>query len=156
MVSALTLTMIGIDRYTAVKNPLQSRRNGSRSKFNIIIIWMISSFFALIPGLISNARKVTLCGQEITTCGDNFRTLTTVEMYYQMLLIICETIIPLSILAYTYSVICLKLWGRRLPGNADQNRDLTVIRTKKKVRFAPLCIRLGFFVYPIHAFVMYI
>ncbi|KAJ8022308.1 RYamide receptor [Holothuria leucospilota] len=132
MVSALTLTMIGIDRYMAVKKPLQSRRNGSQSKSYIVIIWMISSSFSLIPFVTSHARDVVLCGQEITVCGDDFAAITRVEMYYQLLLLICECVIPLSILAYTYSVVCLKLWGRTLPGNADHNRDLTVTRNKKK------------------------
>lgn len=132
MVSALTLTMIGIDRYMAVKKPLQSRRNGSQSKSYIVIIWMISSSFSLIPFVTSHARDVVFCGQEITVCGDDFAAITRVEMYYQLLLLICECVIPLSILAYTYSVVCLKLWGRTLPGNADHNRDLTVTRNKKK------------------------
>lgn len=50
---------------------------------------------------------------------------------------LCTFAIPLSLLSYLYAGIGLKLWRRRMPGNVDVNRDLTMQVKRVKVSLLP-------------------
>lgn len=41
---------------------------------------------------------------------------------------------PLIIISWVYSRMAHRLWGSRAPGNAEDSRDATLLKNKKKVR----------------------
>ena len=43
---------------------------------------------------------------------------------------------PLTILSLTYGIVGLKLWQRTTPGNADEQRDMQQLKSKRKVSWA--------------------
>ena len=56
----------------------------------------------------------------------------TVFDSYMMTLIFCQYICPLSILSYAYARMCTKLWRNQTPGNAQAERDETIILQKRR------------------------
>jgi len=61
----------------------------------------------------------------------------TQELVYDLTLLILQYFLPVLVLAYTYSRICLVVWGKRVTSNHDRTydicRDGTPSRAKKKV-----------------------
>lgn len=63
--------------------------------------------------------------------------------------------IPFAVISFVYIQMAIRLWGSKTPGNAQDTRDVTLMRNKKRV-----CIRnfisRSFFCMCIHILVQYI
>lgn len=64
-------------------------------------------------------------------------------LWYRTLLVIVQYVIPLSIMSWAYSGIGFALWGSSAPGNAQSQRDLNLMRNKKRVCILkPICVTI--------------
>lgn len=52
---------------------------------------------------------------------------------YRTILVLLQYVMPLCVIIWAYSSICLALWGNTAPGNAQTERDANLMRNKKKV-----------------------
>lgn len=73
------------------------------------------------------------------SCGEQWGSWTGVRIAYTMFVLHSTYLIPLAILAVTYSLVAVTLWRRRTPGNADENRDRKQLRGRIKVRVRLCC-----------------
>ena len=69
----------------------------------------------------------------------------TVFDSYMMTLIFCQYICPLSILSYAYARMCTKLWRNQTPGNAQAERDETIILQKRRCIKSMISVVLWWF-----------
>jgi hypothetical protein len=53
---------------------------------------------------------------------------------YRRVLAVVQYAIPLSVISFVYARMALRLWGSKAPGNAQDSRDATLMKNKKKVR----------------------
>lgn len=52
---------------------------------------------------------------------------------YRALLVFLQYMTPLSIISVVYARMARTLWGSKAPGNAEDSRDATFMKNKKKV-----------------------
>lgn len=52
---------------------------------------------------------------------------------YRYILVIVQYFIPFFVISFVYIQMTIKLWGTRAPGNAQDSRDITLLKNKKKV-----------------------
>ena len=57
------------------------------------------------------------------------------QTQYTYVLLILQYCFPLAVLLFTYGRIGLEIWGTKTPGEAHQNRDLRLARSKRKVHY---------------------
>ncbi|XP_070545113.1 prolactin-releasing peptide receptor-like [Ptychodera flava] len=132
IVSIFTLTAIGIDRYFAVMYPLKVRVTKHRSKIILAVIFVIAVSLAVVQAVYARARRIAQDETFIYFC-DEWQTYSQAAMAYEIFIVLTTYFVPLVVLLYTYSRIAIKLWGRRMPGNADTSRDKSHANSKKKI-----------------------
>ncbi len=122
------LVLIAIERYYAVARPLHSSPLSRNLKKNIAMLWAWS--VASLTGLFVNASLKKI--NESHYCG-----LTTVLPHWKQFNVtslILNVSLPLLILAVLYTIICIKLWSRQVPGDGiiRNQGQADAIRTAKK------------------------
>ncbi|XP_070543816.1 substance-P receptor-like [Ptychodera flava] len=132
IVSILTLTAVGVDRYFAVFYPLKVRVTKNRSKTVFIFIWLLAGSLATIQTVFVRVEHRIYDDGIIYFCSEWHPDLVFAK-YYEILMLLVTYVIPLCILCFTYIAVGLRLWGRTIPGNADQSRDQGQAKAKKKV-----------------------
>ncbi|XP_070556397.1 RYamide receptor-like [Ptychodera flava] len=133
IVSIYTLTAIGIDRYFAVMYPLKVRVTKHRGKILLAVIFLIAVSLAVVQAVFARARtrEPTDAKNGIYFC-DEWPSYTRAIMAYEVFIVLAAYFIPLAVLLYTYCRIGVRLWGRRIPGNAHSGRDKSHFSSKKK------------------------
>ena len=134
--SVSTNMAIGIDRFCAIAFPLNSTRNAAnryRMAIFIVLIWLIAVAISVVLLDVGEAKLNLETGHN--ECNEKWPN-RDLELFYTVLLLILTYIVPLIILMVTYSIVGYILCKRRLPGNADIQRDATQLRAKLKVRLA--------------------
>ncbi|XP_077866442.1 substance-P receptor-like [Saccoglossus kowalevskii] len=152
-VSIYTLTAIGIDRYFAVMYPLKIRWTKNRNRLVILAVWIVSAVLSIVPPVVGHTKAEYWDGDTIFLCAEWWPNETSSAVYE--LFVMCITyFLPLVLLAYTYINIGIKLWGRRIPGNADRIRDQSQARSKRKVIKMLLVVLMMFALcwLPLHVF----
>ncbi|XP_050532910.1 tachykinin-like peptides receptor 99D [Daktulosphaira vitifoliae] len=128
-VSVFTLTAIAVDRRQAILNPFAARTSKTQCLIVIGTIWIAG--LVLSSPMAYNFRVVYL-DEDWPFCS-NVNLTREVMLVYKALLVIVQYVIPLSIMTWAYSGIGFALWGSSAPGNAQSQRDLNLMRNKKKV-----------------------
>lgn len=54
-------------------------------------------------------------------------------LVYRYMLVLVQYVIPFCIISFVYIQMAVKLWGSKTPGNAQDVRDITLLKNKKKV-----------------------
>ncbi|XP_046980236.1 prolactin-releasing peptide receptor-like isoform X1 [Schistocerca americana] len=135
-VSIFTLTAIAVDRHRAILNPLSARPTKLRARLSIAAIWCLS---AALAAPMAAALRVTIVTEKI---GEqwvskpfcvNVHLSNKAMMSYRMVLFLVQYLIPLCVITYVYSRMALRLWGSKAPGNAQDLRDATLMKNKKRV-----------------------
>ncbi|XP_026685232.1 RYamide receptor-like [Diaphorina citri] len=137
-VSVLTLTAIAVDRHRAILNPLSARPSKLRAKICIFGIWTLSSFLAAPMAI---ATGVTMEEEYTDPAGrihlkpfcTNIHLSDDTMILYRRVLAVVQYAIPLSVISFVYARMALRLWGSKAPGNAQDSRDATLMKNKKKV-----------------------
>ncbi|KAJ1528496.1 hypothetical protein ONE63_006903 [Megalurothrips usitatus] len=149
-VSVFTLTAIAVDRHRAVLSPLSAPPTKLRAKVIIAIIWLMSLALAApmsvalgviyipdelppLPPLPADLAATSLPLHPTKA----FCTLVGLSMadmmVYRMVLVVVQYLTPLIIITLVYTRMAHRLWGSRAPGNAEDSRDATLLKNKKKV-----------------------
>ena len=129
--SVWILVAIAVDRFFAVTRPFQVSPLSRHFKKTVLLLWVWSAIsaaanFLALTGL-RNDRTYVYCK-------------TVDEVYYEWIefsltSLVVNVVVPLVAIIILYTIICLKLWARRVPGEgANQNeRQVEAIKTAKKV-----------------------
>ena len=129
--SGWILVAIAVDRFFAVTRPFQVSPLSRHFKKTVLLLWVWSAIsaaanFLALTGL-RNDRTYVYCK-------------TVDEVYYEWIefsltSLVVNVVVPLVAIIILYTIICLKLWARRVPGEgANQNeRQVEAIKTAKKV-----------------------
>ena len=134
--SVCTNMAIGIDRFWVVTFPLKSRITKARSKFVITIIWIISCGLSSIQLYVGRSSTIEIApGVTIADCNEIWPEPSFIwRRFYTFFILILTYLMPLTILSLTYGIVGTKLWQRTTPGNADEQRDMQQLKSKRKVR----------------------
>ncbi|XP_050095735.1 neuromedin-K receptor-like [Anopheles aquasalis] len=141
-VSVFTLTAIAVDRHRAIINPLRARTSKNISKFVISAIWLLS--FALAAPILFALRvrpvyNIVLGGMNETYTNVTVPFCKVVNFehaeiqVYRYVLVLVQYFIPLFVISFVYIQMAFRLWGSKTPGNAQDSRDITMLKNKKKV-----------------------
>ncbi|XP_035894045.1 RYamide receptor [Anopheles stephensi] len=141
-VSVFTLTAIAVDRHRAIINPLRARTSKNISKFVISSIWMLS--FVLAAPILFALRVRPVSYIALGGMNDTYTNITVPFckvvnfedgeiLLYRYVLVLVQYFIPLFVISFVYIQMALRLWGSKTPGNAQDSRDITMLKNKKKV-----------------------
>lgn len=109
------------------------RGRASKTEFQIVIsvIW-ISGILLSFP--MGYAMQVIYIKEENDKpfCFTVRLSHETMQLY-RTVLVMLQYAMPLCVIIWAYTGIGLALWGNTTPGNAQTERDATLMRNKKKV-----------------------
>ena len=128
--SGWILIAIAVDRFFAVTRPFQVSPLSRHFKKTVVFLWVWSA--------VSAADVLALIGLREEEAYDFCETVDRV--YYgwrefSLTSLVLNVVVPLVAIIILYTIICLKLWARKVPGEgANQNeRQVEAIKTAKKV-----------------------
>ena len=128
--SVWILVAIAVDRFFAVTRPFQVSPLSRHFKKTVVFLWVWSA--------VSAADVLTLIRLRKEKTSDFCETVDNV--YYgwrefSLTSVVLKVVVPLVAIIILYTIICLKLWARKVPGEgANQNeRQVQAIKTAKKV-----------------------
>ena len=128
--SVFTNMAIGIDRFLVVLYPLHHRFTLQRYKYVMFTIWISSTIFGSVQLFIA---KTTESETGMLECDEIWLS-THSRQVCTVFVLLFTYIVPLVILAVTYTIVAFLLWKRTSPGNKDRYRDYLQWRSKIKVR----------------------
>ncbi|XP_020714575.1 RYamide receptor-like [Ceratitis capitata] len=139
-VSVFTLTAIAIDRHRAIINPLRARPSKYISKFILLGIWLLAIIFACPIAIAFRVEEVHERYREngvLLNATRPFCTninLTEEQLKaYRYALVVVQYCVPCCVISFVYVRMAVKLWLTQTPGNAEDARDMALMRNKKKV-----------------------
>jgi len=121
---------ISIDRYRAVIYPLKPRLTTGISVVIIILTWVLALSVSLPVAVFS--RTYTREGDDVEYCDELWPT-DQQRYVYSISVMILQYFLPLSILSFTYINIGVVVWVKKVPGEAENNRDRRMAASKRKV-----------------------
>ena len=128
--SGWILVAIAVDRFFAVTRPFQVSPLSRHFKKTVVFLWVWSA--------VSAADVLALIGLREEEAYDFCETGD--KVYYgwrefSLTSLVLNVVVPLVAIIILYTIICLKLWARKVPGEgANQNeRQVEAIKTAKKV-----------------------
>ncbi|XP_033740504.1 QRFP-like peptide receptor [Pecten maximus] len=153
--SVFTNMAIGIDRFLAVTFPLRSRLTHARAKYVIIVIWISAFILGSVMFFVGRATEIPGYGNGTKKCSENWPGEDS-RRTFTIFIFIVTYLVPLLILAITYSIVGILLWKRTAPGNKDHIRDMHRLRSKIKiVKMLVIVVAVfGICWLPIHVFVI--
>lgn len=117
------------------QSPLSHLKNLPVSKTYVIVsIWLIGIVISLPEFLMFSIQPFCYNKTIYFDCRPLWED-KLVEYSYAIFIYLCTFAVPLTLLTYLYGCITLKLWRRRLPGEADVSRDLAIQQMRIKVSF---------------------
>ncbi|XP_023037378.1 substance-P receptor [Drosophila willistoni] len=139
-VSVFTLTAIAIDRHRAIINPLRARPTKFISKFIIAGIWLLAVLFAIPFAIAFRVEEISERIKENDIISNVTRPFCTNKnlsedqlQTYRYSLVFVQYLVPFCVISFVYIQMAVRLWGTRAPGNAQDSRDITLLKNKKKV-----------------------
>lgn len=146
-VSVFILVAIGVNRYAAIVNPLQSRANKNMVNGTLVIIWIAGFLLACNQYNLSKAIEVKVSNK--TTVFICRETLSQEKLGYHVIFTFVVTfLVPVAVLIYVYISIATVIFQRNLDNSAR-----SMLRQQKKKMFKLLvCIVVTFIICwtPIH------
>lgn len=122
--SITTLTAISIDRYHVVVYPLDPLRSTTRwrARIMVVIVWLYSLFFSIIPALDIGYSKYVPEGY-LTTCSFDYLDKSTDARIFMFVFFLFAWAVPFTIITYCY-VYILKVVAstKKIQSNKDKNK----------------------------------
>ncbi|XP_033749624.1 QRFP-like peptide receptor [Pecten maximus] len=150
--SVFTNMAIGIDRFLVVTFPLRLRFTQKRAKYVLSMIWIASIGLASVQLGVARGHYI---GQQTLICNEVWPSPDS-RRIYTIFVLLFTYVIPLIILAVTYSIVGILLWKRTSPGNSDHFRDFLQWRSKiKVVKMLVIVVAMfGLCWLPLHIFII--
>ncbi|ELT96089.1 hypothetical protein CAPTEDRAFT_195613 [Capitella teleta] len=133
--SAFTLVAISLDRYRAIMFPLKPRMTTNQVAMVIAVIWMLSLAVPLPIAIMSRIEEQTDRFNASVVryiCKEKWPQLQH-RYIYSLCLMILQYFLPLFVLMFTYSSIAVVIWVKKMPGEAENNRDQRMAASKRKM-----------------------
>uniref|UniRef100_UPI00398F2D65 neuromedin-K receptor-like isoform X1 n=1 Tax=Pristiophorus japonicus TaxID=55135 RepID=UPI00398F2D65 len=111
--SIYSMAAIAVDRYMAIIHPLQPRLSATTTKVIIASIWSLAVILAFPQCYYSEIKQQpgrVLC--LLNWPGD---------FIYQIAVLILVYLLPLVVMAITYTIVGITLWGGEIPGDTSEN-----------------------------------
>ncbi|XP_031552163.1 RYamide receptor-like [Actinia tenebrosa] len=146
VVSVLTLAAIAVDRFCAIVLPL--KRIVTKQVFYVIIpvIWLVASGMAApvfyAQKIIENSKGFLSCEEDWSPA---FETRKASRVYSAMLFAIAYCV-PFLAITIMYTMICRKLWMRKIPGERDAKSRKGIVESRKKVVKMLIAVVIAFVV----------
>jgi hypothetical protein len=145
VVSVLTLTAIAADRFFAIVLPL--RRIVTKQAFYVIIpvIWFVASGVAapvIYAQKIKNHNGLLSCEEDWSPA---FETTQASRVYSAMLFAIAYCV-PFLAVTVMYTIICRRLWKRKIPGELNVKLNKAIVESRKKVVKMLIAVLIAFIV----------
>lgn len=131
-VSIFTLIAIAIDRYRAILNPFSKKLSKTTAKIIIGTIWFISTLLATPFTVALRVKLINDNGYMRPFCDNIYLSPLSMRIY-RWVLVFLQYLIPMCVISFAYARIAYKLWGSKVPGNAENTRDAALMKNKKKV-----------------------
>ena len=127
--SVWILVAVAVDRFYAVTRPFRVSPLSQHFKKTILLLWVWSTASSAHTFELTNLEK----GEEYHYCMTNI--LLDEWKTFLVVATVLNVFSPLLITAALYTVVCLKLWSREVPGEgANQNeRQAEATKTAKNV-----------------------
>ncbi|XP_048382528.1 neuromedin-K receptor-like [Stegostoma tigrinum] len=122
--SIYSMAAIAVDRYMVIIHPLQPRLSSTTTKVIIVSIWTLAVILAFPQCYYSEIKHQpgrVLC--LLYWPGD---------FIYQIAVLILVYLLPLAVMAITYTIVGFTLWGGEIPGDSSENYH-EQLKAKRKV-----------------------
>ncbi|XP_057699550.1 neuromedin-K receptor-like [Corythoichthys intestinalis] len=126
--SIYTMTAIAIDRYMAIIHPLKPRLSAKATLTVIVTIWSLAVVLALPLGYFSTIAVLP----HRTLCYIAWPRMEDDPFMYHIIVTVLVYVVPLVVMAITYLIIGVTLWGGEIPGDTSDNYH-GQLRAKRKI-----------------------
>ncbi|CAG01274.1 unnamed protein product, partial [Tetraodon nigroviridis] len=126
--SIYSMTAIAVDRYMAIIHPLKPRLSAKATTGVIICIWS----FAVVLAFPLCYFSTTLVLPHKTLCYVAWPRKADDSFMYHIIVIVLVYLLPLLVMAITYTIVGMTLWGGEIPGDSSDNYH-GQLRAKRKV-----------------------
>uniref|UniRef100_A0A8D3D3F8 Neuromedin-K receptor n=1 Tax=Scophthalmus maximus TaxID=52904 RepID=A0A8D3D3F8_SCOMX len=126
--SIYSMTAIAVDRYMAIIHPLKPRLSAKATTGVIVCIWSLAVVLAFPLCYFSRIRALpprTLCYVAWPHMADD-------PFMYHIIVMVLVYMLPLVVMAITYTIVGVTLWGGEIPGDSCDNYH-GQLRAKRKV-----------------------
>ncbi|XP_076149274.1 tachykinin receptor 3a [Alosa pseudoharengus] len=126
--SIYSMTAIAVDRYMAIIHPLKPRLSAKATRGVIVCIWVLAVVLAF-PLCYYSTIKVL---PKRTLCYTAWPRHSEDAVMYHIIVTVLVYVLPLGIMAITYTIVGVTLWGGEIPGDTSDNYH-GQLRAKRKV-----------------------
>ncbi|XP_078361397.1 substance-P receptor-like, partial [Oculina patagonica] len=134
--SVWILVTIAAQRFYAVTRPLKSSPVSKHFKKIILSLWAFC--LPILPHLFRNKTFLKLKASYICDLTGSLKA----SMLFNFIAVTLNVILPISIIAVLYTIVCLKLWAREVPGDGtNQNaQQVEAVKTARKATLTMIVI----------------
>uniref|UniRef100_A0A8C6T410 Neuromedin-K receptor n=1 Tax=Neogobius melanostomus TaxID=47308 RepID=A0A8C6T410_9GOBI len=127
--SIYSMTAIAVDRYMAIIHPLKPRLSAKATTCIIVFIWCLA--VALAFPLCYYSTTITVMPNR-TVCYVAWPRKAKDAFMYHIIVTVLVYALPLVIMAITYTIVGVTLWGGEIPGDSCDNYH-GQLQAKRKV-----------------------
>lgn len=133
-VSTFTLTAIALDRQRVLTYPPKPRLTRKKGFIILGIIWIMSIVMSLPFGIFTTVQEVDMLTlSKVKRCQPSYPMPSHLwEQYWTLTTIILQYVIPLTVIAVTYTRIVHTLWLRTHLGVVTERQRVIQIQAKRK------------------------
>ncbi|BFY99600.1 hypothetical protein BsWGS_02640 [Bradybaena similaris] len=117
-VSVLTLSAIAVERWWAICYPLRFKSTLSRARKIIVLVWVVSILTAVPETVVAQAVPYQfpqrISSTLLTMCRPSWDALN--QGIYHLVLAVLFYVLPMILMALTYTHIAAVLWKHEIPG----------------------------------------
>ncbi|XP_063076352.1 tachykinin receptor 3a [Engraulis encrasicolus] len=126
--SIYSMTAIAVDRYMAIIHPLKPRLSAKATRGVIVCIWVLAVALAFPLCYYSTIRVMP----KRTLCYPAWPRYQKDSVMYHIIVTVLVYVLPLGVMAITYTIVGVTLWGGEIPGDTSDNYH-GQLRAKRKV-----------------------
>ncbi|KAK3576321.1 hypothetical protein CHS0354_034016 [Potamilus streckersoni] len=133
-VSVLTLSAISVERWYAICYPLSFKSTIKRARIIIILIWIISIGIGIPELVVDEVFPFKPFTVYLTSCRPGWESFR--QSTYWIVIVLALYVVPMCLMAFTYTHIARVLWSNEIPGTVERSHDCgSEMRTEIKGNF---------------------